>query len=728
MNRTWLYALLLLLCFPCVLLGQGALEPYKVGEGWYRNDEGTDLPAADFIATYGAEWGLTDTDSLQLVEERTDSLGYTHYRYRQYYQNYEVEHTDFFLHYRDGLWITANALVVSNLTLSVDNPITEEDGLMLALDAVHADEYAWENAEMEAEIKAETGDESATYYPSGKLLLHHPYGQPLTNEVYRFAWRFEVNTVEPFGHEYVYVDAQTGEMLGRYSQLISCNNKPATCTTLYNGNQNITAKQRGSLYNNDFVLEECGDRKIHTKWGWGLNPDVTDDNGNWGTDDMSATSAHWAAERTWDYYKIRHNRNGCNNAGRELKLLADETHANAVDNAYYHLSAGNNDKIHIGKWTSNNNSLASVDIVGHEFTHGVTQSTANLVYQGESGALNESFSDIFGTMVEREIQPSVDWLIGDDTGIPFRSMQAPTLFNDPDNYQGAFWASTSQGAPDNGGVHSNSGVQNRFYFLLCQGGTQNGMTVLGLSPFVAEKIAYRALDEYMQQNSQYADARNAWINAAIDLHGACSFQTIQVMNAWRAVGVNGTGTPPVCIQLLNPPGKQGVSYCSNTPITLTATTNIVPPVTYNWTVPAGVVISNQTGGQATFGSLTVPQVSISVSATNGNVTTNTVTKTYATKVCRLPAPGWNPTEPENPEGGIRLYPNPASDRLTIEIEAWQYEGGSLTLTDMQGRTVWQQTLLQAQSEISTSRLAPGIYTAHIQLPHTSQIIRLEIAK
>lgn len=715
---------------PAFLYGQNTLEEYKIEQGWYRYDDGINISKQDFLETYKNTWGLIASDELRIISSEQDDLAYTHYKYRQYYQGYEVEHTDLFLHYHSGLWVGANALVAQKLTLETENPISEESALATVLSYVNATEYAWENQTMENELKEETGDTTATHFPVGTLLLHHEYGKPISNQYYHFAWRFEIYTAEPMGHFYVYVDANTGNILSQHSLILSCNDKPGTGSTLYNGTQNITVNKR--IF--DFTLEECGNRKIHTKWGWGANPDVIDNNGNYGANDIDATSAHWAAEKTWDYYKSIHNRSGTNGSNRQLKILANENNTNAIDNAYWHLSAGNNDKIHIGKYVSNGNSLACVDIVAHEFTHGITGATANLVYQGESGALNESFSDIFGAMVERGVQPSVGWIHGDDPNPNpkfLRSLQDPTVFTYtlpavpcggggsgipyPDTYQVGGWYF---GLCDFEGVHLNSSVQNKFYYLLAAGGTQNGITVIGIGATKAEKIAFRSLTVYLQQNSQYADARAAWISAAIDLHGNCSFGVIQVINAWRAVGVNGPANQPFCIQLLTPTHKGGM-YCNNSTISLTATTNLIPPVSYSWNVPLGVITSSQNGGQATFTALAVPQTTISVSASNSNATLTSAPITFNTKFCRLANPnGYEPFAKED----IILYPNPANESIIVEFNDINYEKGTVTIFDMQEKELSNNSIESVKSKIDISYLKSGIYIVRVSSQNIQKIL------
>ncbi len=161
----------------------------------------------------------------------------------------------------------------------------------------------------------------------------------------------------------------------------------------------------------------------------------------------------------------------------------------------------------------------------------------------ESGALNKSFSDIFGEMVESWSEGNCDYLVGADRGA-IRSLSNPPSYSDyagtmPDTYLGTGWYS---GSTDNGGVHHNSSVQNHWFYLLSEGGsgtTDFGIpyNVAAITRFKARLIAYRALTTYLTSSSKYIDARKATLQAAWDLYGQCSPEIIAVGDAWHAVGV-----------------------------------------------------------------------------------------------------------------------------------------------------------------------------------------------
>jgi thermolysin len=184
--------------------------------------------------------------------------------------------------------------------------------------------------------------------------------------------------------------------------------------------------------------------------------------------------------------------------------------------------------------------------VGHELTHGVTDYTSQLLYENESGALNESFSDMMGTAIEFFFQPAgsgplrADYLIGEDVVTPggLRSMENPAFYGQPDHYSKRLITTD-----DNGGVHTNSGIGNQVYYLAIEGGTNrtSGLSVQGVGQSnrdQIEKVMYRAFTQLMPANATYSVARSATIQSARDLYGAGSAAERAVTQAWTAVGVN----------------------------------------------------------------------------------------------------------------------------------------------------------------------------------------------
>jgi hypothetical protein len=336
--------------------------------------------------------------------------------------------------------------------------------------------------------------------------------------------------------------------------------------------------------------------------------------------------------KVFEYYRTVHNRNGVNGAnGAAGKAVAAVVHFDSkYVNAYWDGTAmyfGDGDNVQ-------SNSLGVLDVCGHELTHGVTEFSANLNYQDESGALNESFSDVMGASIEFYAQPdgksiypndtqgAADWKLGEDCwleGSCLRDMRNPAStvtmnsgYQQPTKVGGALWQNYKIDTSDNGGVHQNSGPQNFFYYLLSDGGsgTNDGLSysVTGIGITNARLVAYRALTVYCTTTTDYKGARDAWVSAANDLNAAW---VPSVKAAWNAVGV--AGTSPVITSATSLRGAVGssLSYqivATQTPISFAATG-----------LPTGVTVITSTG--LISGTPTVAGTfNVSISATNSDGT------------------------------------------------------------------------------------------------------------
>lgn len=181
---------------------------------------------------------------------------------------------------------------------------------------------------------------------------------------------------------------------------------------------------------------------------------------------------------------------------------------------------------------------AGLDVVAHELTHAVTDTSSDLIYQNESGALNEAMSDVFGTLVEFYDNNNPDYEIGEDIYTPnipndaLRSMSDPTKSGDPDHYSKRY-----TGSEDNGGVHINSGIINKAAYLLTKGGTHYGVNISGIGDDKVGQIYYRANTVYLTASSTFSQARAALVQSAADLYGAGSAEVASVNKSFDAVGV-----------------------------------------------------------------------------------------------------------------------------------------------------------------------------------------------
>jgi len=489
----------------------------------------------------------------KFVSKEEDQIGQVHFRYQQTFQGYPVEGAKWILHTKQGKIHSMNGLLYQEISAG-NVAMNASTALGYALEDIDAETYKWELAIEENHLKRETGDLNATYFPTGELVYVSKDGA-WTADSYQLAYKFNIYAHQPVSRHEVYVSAETGEIL--FENEVFCTIDVAgTAETAYSGSQTITADSFGA----SFRLRETGrgngintyDMNEGTNYGNAV--DFTDDDNVWNNVnadlDQYATDAHWGAEMTYDYFWLQHGRNSIDGNGFALNSYVhyDNNYANAFwDGQRMTYGDGNGTS-----W----NPLTALDIAGHEVSHGLTNFTANLVYQAESGALNESFSDIFGTSIEHYGRPSNwNWLIGEDIGSALRSMSNPNTYGDPDTYFGTNWASLTGG--DNGGVHTNSGVQNFWYYLLVTGGTgsnDNGdnYSVNGIGFTEASEIAFRNLTVYLTDNSDFADARFFAIQSAVDLFGGCTPQVEATTNAWYAVGVGPEYVAGVTADMTNP--------------------------------------------------------------------------------------------------------------------------------------------------------------------------------
>lgn len=352
-----------------------------------------------------------------------------------------------------------------------------------------------------------------------------------------------------------YVDAKTGAVIRRvegihtaegsgqslYSGTVTINVSPsgsgftltdpvhggAVTTDMQNKQDNILCQLFGSCTNGVAFTSTT------TSFGNGTNANRA----------SAAVDAVYGHAETFDYFKNVLGRNGIFGNGQAAPSRVH--YGNGYVNAFWDgtkMTYGDGDGVDFGP-------LVSLDVSGHEMSHGVTENTANLTYSGESGGLNEATSDIFGTMVEfhaANANDPGDYYIGEEfdlaDGVGFRRMDNPIADGASPN---CYSADTK-----NLDVHYSSGVGNHFFYLLAEGSgaktiggkahnspTCNGSTVTGIGRDAAQKIWFKALTTYFTSGTTYAQARTGTLNAARDLYGTGSTEYNTVAAAWSAVSV-----------------------------------------------------------------------------------------------------------------------------------------------------------------------------------------------
>lgn len=403
---------------------------------------------------------------------------------------------------------------------------------------------------IKAAIYAYGCDQCLTEMPVADLWILRRDG--VDHLAYRVRLRREDKSPETAMPVY-FVDAHTGGVVWNYDNL-----QTASGSSLYSGTVTINSYYRSS--NATYYMEDLT-RRIGTFDARNTTASTyrfTDANDVWDSASQRAgVDAHYGASVFYDYFLNVHGRRGIDGNGGPFyntsadgatKLISSKVHYGSnYNNAFWNgsfMTYGDGDGATFSP-------LVTLDICGHEMQHGVTERTAGLVYSGESGALNESWSDVFGAMTERHArgETSDTWKIGEQTYTPatagdaLRYMSNPhqarnsgyTADDDPDHYTERY-----TGTGDNGGVHINSGIPNKVFYLLAIGGTHHkGGSMTGIGSAAAAKIWYRALTSYMTSSTNFRGARTATLNAAAALYGNGSTNYNAVAQAWSLCGVTG---------------------------------------------------------------------------------------------------------------------------------------------------------------------------------------------
>jgi Zn-dependent metalloprotease len=348
---------------------------------------------------------------------------------------------------------------------------------------------------------------------------------------------------------HVIIDARTGAVQDVWDEVHTAS---GTGHTLYSGAVTIETNPISSGFEMRDLTRANGFRTTNMNNQTFGGSTYTDSDNVWGNGATSSAAsagadAHFGHAMTLDYFLDVHDRNGINGNGNAgfSRTHYGRNYNNAFwSNSCFCMTYGDGDGTLLAP-------LVSLDVAGHELAHGVTSTSANLIYSGESGGLNEGTSDIFGSMVEFHVASPVrpaDYFIGEDiytpgtSGDAFRYMHHPELNG---KAAGCYFPGVG-----NLNVHDSSGVANHFFYLLAEGSdgdaaaglpaspTCNGSTVAGIGRAAAEQIWYRALTVYMTSSTNFAQARTATLNAATDLFGAGSAERAAVAAAWSAVSVN----------------------------------------------------------------------------------------------------------------------------------------------------------------------------------------------
>lgn len=571
--------------------------------------------------------------------------------FQQYYKGIKVDRakykalvkSDFVRFYNGAFYkIPANLTIQPKLTMDV--------ALQYARSSVNATKFATDefaeyiSKTTDAGLKLALQKELADAAPKGELVLVQDFTNKEKTEV-KLAYKFNIYASQPLSRAWVYVDAMTGKILLTDAIIKHFDKTPpppasvlTAVQTRYAGLRNIYVKQvSGNDPNNGTTLmssHPTTETYIPGALTWVLADDTrgngvetydlngigglpvsappaytaaksfTDVDNNWtlaehkrGTEngpgeaenDDIAWDAQWGAEIVYDYWKNKHNRLSYDGLNTSIRSFIHS--GSAYDNAFWNgtvMTYGDGSGTAAGGFKP----LVSLDVCGHEIGHGVCSSTSDLVYAGESGAMNEALSDIWAACIEFYAIKKVDsslknvykpFSIGEqisaDPAAPLRRMDNPKSAQNPDTYGGQYWTAqdgcTATLANDECGVHNNSGVLNKWFYLITVGsgagsgpdmayaGTDDGVndavatgsgthpanpyTVTGLGFDVAEDLTFLT-ETMLSSAATYAEAREVSIAVATQMSGnPCSAEVETVTNAWYAVGVGGKFVKPCSV-------------------------------------------------------------------------------------------------------------------------------------------------------------------------------------
>ncbi len=440
--------------------------------------------------------------------------GFAHFKYQQYFNELPIVGGTYVLHEKNGVVERATGYFYPSVRTETQPKMNANTAQSFAKQYLKAERFAEEQ-------------------PQPILCIVDP-DFPLNAGSLRLAYQVDLTTLEPFDKRRLYVDALTGKILNQLP-LILKEGVPSKAQTRYYGIQNIITDSLGP---NNFHLHDPTRGNGITVYSPSLEI-FTNNSSEWdltnANQDEVALDAHYCSQVYYDMMLESFGWKGLDGNGKELKVMVHNNGAGDV-NAFW-----DGEFTNYGDGNCNYGPLTTLEVVGHEFTHGFTEFTSKLVYSGESGAINESMSDMFGKLLERKTDPdNFNWDLGHSFLLspeakPFRVMDDPASVGMPDFYKGELWEDFS-------GVHTNSAVGNLWFTMIVDGrqgtneiGESYNVPAIGIEK--AGQIAFLTNSAYLTESSNYDNLYEYSMLAAAELYGVGSTEQLAVQEAWKAVGL-----------------------------------------------------------------------------------------------------------------------------------------------------------------------------------------------
>ncbi len=497
-------------------------------------------------------------EEFKVISSETDDLGMHHIKMQQVCHDIPVWCSEIYLHSRQDQINLYNGNCYPTPLISSLNPdIPLSDAVETSINDIS-------NRTVYRELNPDEQEFLNYDKPTCELVIYHKDRNPFHAEL---TWHVEIrpNLIEEW--EY-FIDANTGQIIHYYNNTHSDGDVTANGTDLNGVNRNFHAYLENSVYyladisrpmfnsqNFDGILGIYDAQNTAPGSENFTASMVTSSNNTW---NATSVSAIYNAQLTYEYFRTVHNRNSYNNQGGAVKSIihvADDN-GGGLDNAFW-----NGIAIFYGDGQTAFKPLAGgLDVGAHELGHAFEGAASNLEYQGQSGAIAESYADFSGAMVERQ-----NWTIGEQvvktayypSGC-LRNMADPhnggSSLNDP-GYQPANLNEMYTGSEDNGGVHINSGIPNNAFYRVAN----------AIGKDKTEKIFWRACFNYNTRSTQFIDLRLNTIQSAKDLFGANSTEQNAVANAFDQVGIMDGQAGNYQTDLQVNPGQDYILFCDLVP-------------------------------------------------------------------------------------------------------------------------------------------------------------------
>lgn len=671
--------------------------------------------ARDFFIQY---LEVKETDHFEKVPHQSKRPNFIHEHYDQYYKGIKVEGAGYNLHFKDGQMYFANGHYVKVEGLNTIPSITKEDAINSFVKFKRIEKAEVVSSRTELLIKEITKENDALVSVQLVYRVYLESDHPNNSEI---------GFVNAHTSEVVATEPRLTHLLGTFATRYSGTRQADTDPVI--GGHRLFDNTRGAnihtrnMQNNTTIIANAVEL-IDNDNNWTEAEHATNNN-NMGLD------VHWALQEIYDYLSNTHSINSYDDDNEPINAFVRYGNNNDQrDNAFWDLTLN---VLYFGQGVSLFNPLASMDVVGHEFGHGITDFQIGWPYSGDQAAFHEGMSDIWGVILEQRISPNSTWQIGEQVMANGKSFLR-NLQNTNDNNAHSKIANTFGSSQYNsGGTYERSGILSHWFYILVNGktgtnGINNVYNVNGIGLDQAEQLIVEAVfNNYLDNTTTYPAIRTAMLSAATALFGECSAQYIATANAWSAVGVGNSVGSPISAKYTyggSPTyyatGSASVGVSSSSQTIYVELANYGASNVYNWSV---------TSQNSQYAYIYFNGKSATMSLNPGayrTITCQVTTETCGTASFSLS--GYN-------YGGsysITSYPNPVDQTLTVAVQpvtdeslssedryginnilTEQFENGSVKLINEAGKSLSSGIIKDKTCSLDVSNIPDGRYFLQI---------------